>query len=167
MEMVDIVDENLRILYQTSKKEAHIKGLLHKCVIAVLINSAGEIMLIKPYAHKQDAGQYVFPVGGHVSAGETDEDALKREVKEEINISDFRYKLIGNAIFDRHILGRHENHYFILYEIYSDEKPDLQDEAEFSRWFTREALKKEIKTRKKDFGDAFLYAAAIFYQDLF
>lgn len=166
MEIVDIVDENLQILYQTSKQEAHAKGLLHKCVIAVLINSASEMMLIKPYEHKQDAGQYVFPVGGHVSARETDKDALKREVKEEIAISDFRHKLIGKAIFDRHILGRHENHYFILYEIYSDEKPDLQDEAEFSRWFTKETLRKEIKTHKKDFGDAFFHVVKIFYKDL-
>jgi len=130
MEMVDIVDEKLTILYQTTKKEAHEKGLLHKCVIATLFNSKGELMLVKPYSHKQDAGQFVSPVGGHVSAGESDEDALKREVMEEIGLSGFPYKLKGTGIFNRHVLGRHENHYFILYEIFSDETPVLGDEAE-------------------------------------
>lgn len=39
MEMVDIVDNDLRVLYQVTKKEAHEKGLLHKCVIAEVANS--------------------------------------------------------------------------------------------------------------------------------
>ncbi|MEK7510012.1 MAG: hypothetical protein AAB567_00430 [Patescibacteria group bacterium] len=34
MEMVDIVDENDNILSQTTKKEAHEKGLLHRTVIS-------------------------------------------------------------------------------------------------------------------------------------
>src|SRR5450830_208886 len=110
MEIVDIVDEDLNILYVISKQEAHEKGLLHKCVIAEVINSKGEMMLIKPYSYKQDAGQYVSPVGGHVSAGETDEEALRREVQEEIGMSHFIHKLKGRGIFDRHVLGRHENH---------------------------------------------------------
>ncbi len=145
---------------------AHEKGLLHKCVIAELINSKGEFMLIKPYAHKQDAGQFVSPVGGHVSSGEKDTDALKREVLEEIGISDFTYKLKGKAIFNRHVLGRHENHYFLLYEIFSDKEPVLGDEAESLEWFTKSGLKIELKRNKKEFGDAFFYVINIFYKEL-
>ncbi len=166
MEMVDIVDENLQILYQISKQEAHEKGLLHKCVIAELTNSKGQIMLIRPYSHKQDAGRFVSPVGGHVSAGESDEDALKREVLEEIGIGHFTHKFIGKAIFDRHVLGRHENHYFLLYEIVSDDIPELGDEAETGEWFTREELKMAIKKNKRDFGDAFFKVVNSFYKDL-
>ena len=130
MEVVDIVDKDLNILYQTTKQKAHEEGLLHKCVVAEVINSEGKMMLIRPYSHKQDAGQYVSPVGGHVTAGETDEEALKREVEEEIGIKSFKHTLKGKAIFDRHVLGRHENHYFILYEIFTDEAPQLGDEAD-------------------------------------
>lgn len=166
MEMVEIVDEDLHVLYQTSKKDAHEKGLLHKCVIAEVINIKGEMMLIKPYSHKQDSGQYVSPVGGHVSAGETDEEALKREVKEEIGISDFTYKTRGKAIFNRYIIGRHENHYFVLYEIFTDQKPKLGDEAESYRWFTKKELKNKLKKNKKMFGDAFLFVVKNFYPGL-
>lgn len=166
MEMVDIVDENLTILYQLSKIEAHEKGLLHKCVIAEVINSKGQLMLIKPYSYKQDAGQYVSPVGGHVTAGETDEEALRREVKEEIGMSKFTYKFKGKAIFNRHVLGRHENHYFILYEIFTDEKPKLGDEAQSYKYFTKSDLKKEIKNNKKNFGDSYFFVVDNFYKDL-
>ena len=165
MEIVDVVDDSLNILYQVSKTQAHEKGLLHKCVIAEIIDSKGKIMLIKPYSYKQDAGQYISPVGGHVTAGETDEDALKREVKEEVGISNFTYKLKWKAIFDRHVLGRHENHYFIVYEILTDEKPRLGDEAEFYKYFTKTNLKREIKNNKDDFGAAYFFVVKNFYKD--
>lgn len=47
MEFVDIVDENNKVLYKTSKKEAHKKGLLHRCVISEIINSKGEQLIDK------------------------------------------------------------------------------------------------------------------------
>ena len=166
MEIVDVVDDSLNILYQVSKTQAHEKGLLHKCVIAEIIDSKGKIMLIKPYSHKQDAGQYISPVGGHVTSGETNEDALKREVKEEVGISNFTYKLKGKAIFNRHVLGRHENHYFIVYEVFTDEKPKLGDEAEFYKYFTKPNLKREIKNNKDDFGAAYFFVVNNFYKDL-
>lgn len=166
MEIVDIVDEDLNILYQISKKEAHEKGLLHKCVIAEVINSKGEMMLIKPPSHKQDAGQYVSPVGGHVSAGESNEDAMKREVMEEIGMKNFTHKFKGKGIFNRFVLNRYENHYFLLYEIYTDEAPRLGDEAEAYKWFTKEELRKELKKNAKDFGDAFMFILPNFYPEL-
>jgi 8-oxo-dGTP pyrophosphatase MutT (NUDIX family) len=166
MEIVDIVDEDLNILYQISKQEAHEKGLLHKCVIAEVTNSKGQILLIKPYSYKQDAGQYVSPVGGHVSAGESDKDALKREVMEEIGMKDFTYKLKGKGIFNRFVLNRHENHYFLLYELFTDEMPQLGDEAETYKWFTKEELKKELKENIKEFGDAYIFILNNFYPEL-
>ena len=165
LEKVEIVDKNLNVLYVTSKDEAHKKGLLHKCTVAQLINSKGQFMLIKPYSTRQDAGQYVCPVGGHVSAGEKDDDALKREVEEEIGLKRFGHKLKGKAIFDRHVIGRHENHYFIFYEIYSDEEPILGNEAETARWFTPEEIKKETKTHSKEFGDAYFFVLKNFYKE--
>jgi ADP-ribose pyrophosphatase YjhB (NUDIX family) len=165
MEIVEVVDEDLNILYKISKKEADEKGLLHKCVIAEVINSKGQIMLIKPYSYKQDAGQYVSPVGGHVTAGETNEQALKREIKEEIGISEFTHKTKGKAIFNRHVLGRHENHYFIIYEIFTDKEPKLGDEAESFKWFTITQLKVELKKNRSDFGDAYLFVLSNFYKE--
>lgn len=166
MEMVDIVDEKLNFLYQISKQEAHEKALLHRCVIAEVINSKGEMMLIRPYSHKQDAGQYVSPVGGHVSAGETDEEALRREVAEEIGIQTFTFKLKGKAIFNRDVLGRHENHYFILYETFTDELPQLGDEAQSYKYFTTEELKKALHDNPDDFGGAYHFVVKTFYPEL-
>ncbi len=165
-EIVDIVDDNGKILYHIEKKVAHQKGLLHKTVIAEVRNPKDEFLLIKPYDHKQDAGQYVSPVGGHIKAGESNIKALKREVQEEIGINNFTFKFIGKAIFNRHILNRHENHYFYVYEIYTDETPKLGNEAESYKWFTREELRKTLKENSHDFGDAYFFVVKNFYPEL-
>ena len=165
-EQVDVVDENCNSIKIVSKKDAHKEGLLHKCVIAQLIDSQNRWLLIKQSSGRQDAGQYVSPVGGHVSAREGDVDALKREILEEIGLKDFKYEYIGRVIYNRQVIGRKENHYFIMYKVFSDEKPVLSHEAESYRYFTPDELKKELKDHPKDFGDAFYAVAKEFHHHL-
>lgn len=165
-ETVDIVDKDTKILYKTSKTKAHELGLLHKTVIAEVIDRKRRWILVKQAADRQDAGQYVSPVGGHVKSGESEVEALHREAKEELGLEDFYYKFIGKAVFNRRILGRQENHYFILYEIYSEEKPRLNRESVGYESFTKRQLKKQIKNNPKKFGDAFYFIVKTFYLDL-
>jgi isopentenyldiphosphate isomerase len=166
MEMVDVIDSNGKRLQAVSKDKAHQEGLLHTCVIGLLFNSKKEMMLIKPPKNKQDEGQYVCPVGGHVTSGESEIEALKREVEEEIGITQFDQKRIGQVIFNRHILGRHENHLFVLFEIFSDQEPSEGDELESMHWFSEEKFKAEIKKNRKEFGDSFYFLLERFYPQL-
>ncbi len=155
-ELVDIIDKNGKFIKVVSKQEAHEKGLLHKTVIGLVIDSNGRWLLVKQSKGKQDAGQYVAPVGGHVTAGETDVFALMREAEEEIGLKeDFKYELAGEDVFNRFVLGRQENHLFVIYKIYSDTKPIINYESESYRYFSEEELKRELKENPEIFGDAF------------
>jgi len=151
-ELVDIVDENDKALYAATKEKAHKKGLLHRTVISEVINSKGKWMLVKQSKDRQDAGQYVSPIGGHIGTGESEIDALKRETFEEVGLKNFTYKFIGKAMFKRHVLKRIENHFFIVYEIFLDENPKLNHESESYKMFTKEELKRKIKNNPKEFG---------------
>ena len=111
--------------------------------------------MVKQSSDRQDAGRYVSPVGGHVRAGETEDEALKREAMEECGLDDFKFKLVGRKIFNRNILSRQENHYFILYEIYSDAKIVLNEESESYKLFTEQEIKKALKDTPEIFGEAF------------
>ena len=80
-EIVDVVDGKDRVLYQTSKQDAHDKGLLHRTVISEIRDSKGNWILVRQAKDRQDAGQYVSPVGGHVRAHRKFSGA---ELKEEL-----------------------------------------------------------------------------------
>jgi len=167
-ERIDIVNEDDEVIGSVSKQEAHEKGFLHRTVIAEVIKTDGRWTLVKQAPDRQDANQFVSPVGGHVQAGETEDEALIREAKEEFGLdSNFSYKLIGKKIFNREIIGRKENHYFILYEITSDKEPILNEESIGFETFTTKQLKKEIKENPKKFGEAFHFVIKTFYPEFF
>jgi isopentenyl-diphosphate delta-isomerase len=165
-EIVDVVDGDNKVLSQVSKSEAHQKGLLHRTVIAEIIDSDGKMTLVNQASDRQDAGQYVSPVGGHAKAGETEEETLKREAFEEAGLKDFQYKRIGQVTYDRNVLGRQENHYFILYEIFSDDPITLNEESVEYKAFTENELKSEIKQNPQKFGGAFYVILENFYPHL-
>jgi len=65
---------------------------------ALIFNQEGKIFLMK--SHKWN-NQYVMP-GGHIELGETMQQALTREIKEEtnLNIYDLKFLLFQEFIFD-------------------------------------------------------------------
>ena len=164
MEYVDIVNENDEIIGRASKQEAHEKGLLHKTVVSEVINSEGKWTLVKQSSARQDAGQYVSPIGGHVKSGESEDEALKREAEEEYGLKDiFKFQLKGKKIFNREVLGRKENHYFTLYEIYTDKKPILNEESVGYEMFSPDELRTALKEDPSKFGAAFHFIVQTFY----
>lgn len=165
-EPIDVVDEQNKILYQTTKADAHAKGLLHRTVIAGVRDSHGRWTLVKQAADRQDAGQLVSPVGGHARAGETEEDALRREALEEIGLAEFDFVLKGRTIFQREVLGRNENHYFVMYEILTDEPLNLGDEAVDQETFSESELKRALRDKPARFGDAYHFIVREFYPHL-
>jgi isopentenyl-diphosphate delta-isomerase len=163
-ELVDVVDESGNLVEVVLKQEAHKQGLLHKTVISEVIDSQGRWLLVKQASDRQDAGQYVSPVGGHVMAGETEEDAVKREANEELGLTgEFKYEYVDRAIYNRNIIGRQENHFFIMYKIYSDAKPILNNESVSCRYFTEDELRKELKENRDQFGAAFVFVLERFF----
>ena len=165
-EYVDIIDGKGRTIKKTPKSEAHRTGELHYTVIAEIRTSKGEWLLVKQALDRQDAGQYVSPVGGHVRSGETLEDALRREAREEVGFENIRFSYVGQGIFDRKVLGRHENHLFVLYEIYSDSIPVLNAESVGYERFTTQELKNQLTENPDKFGDAFHYVVKTFFPQL-
>lgn len=166
-ELVDIITPDEKFLKTVSKTEAHQQGLLHKTVIAELINSRGEFCFVRQAGDKQDAGQFVSPVGGHVSTGEADEEALVRECQEECGITPTNYKLIGKTIYNREVIGRKENHFFVIYEIYTDQDPVLNHESIEFKWMTKAEIKSTLQSRPETFGAAWHHVFKTCYTEIY
>ena len=101
-ERFPIVDEEGRVIGAATRGECHNGSrLLHPVVHLHVFNSQGEIYLQKRPAWKDiQPGKWDTSVGGHLDYGETPEQALVREVREELGITDFTPEFVDKYVFE-------------------------------------------------------------------
>jgi len=58
---------------------------LRKVVSGFILNSSGAVLICQRPKHKYNGGQWEFP-GGKLESGETEAEALKRELREELDV---------------------------------------------------------------------------------
>jgi len=166
-ELLDLININDEVIGTGWKSEMHQKGLLHRTVIAEVIGKGRIWTLVEQAPGKQDVGQFVTAVGGHVKSGESNEDALRREAGEEFGLTEkFDFKYIGKRIYNREVNGNKENHLFILYEIYSNQIPVLDSEAVGYKRFEEKELVRALKENPAAFGAPFHFIIREFYPNL-
>lgn len=63
------------------------------------------------------------------------------------------------------MIGRDENHLFLVYEIETDDPIKLNEESVSIERFTREDLKKALIEHPEEFGDAYYFVLESFYPE--
>ena len=101
-ELFPLVDEKGRVIGKASRGECHNGSrLLHAVVHLHVFNSRGEVYLQKRPEWKDiQPGKWDTAVGGHIDYGETPEEALRREVREELGMEAFTPERVGKYVFD-------------------------------------------------------------------
>jgi isopentenyldiphosphate isomerase len=101
-ERFPLVDEEGTVVGVATRGACHDGSrLLHPVVHLHVFNSKGELYLQKRPEWKDiQPGKWDTAVGGHMDYGETPEDALIREVREELGITDFTPEFMGKYVFD-------------------------------------------------------------------
>ncbi len=163
-ERVDVINEDGDIIETVLKTDAHKTGALHKTVIGCL-RYGDDWALVTQAADRQDAGQLVNPVGGHVASGEDTISALLRESSEEIGAKNIKYSYVGQAVYHRSVISRDENHLFVVFDITTEDQIVLGSEAVSIERFTPTELKNALKQTPKKFGDAFHFVLRSFYPE--
>lgn len=101
-EMLPLVDEEGRVVGSASRGECHNGSkLLHPVVHLHLFNSSGSLYLQRrPLWKTIQPGKWDTAVGGHVNYGEDVGEALCREVREELCITDIMPEFMLQYCFE-------------------------------------------------------------------
>ncbi len=101
-EVFPIVNEKGEVIGKATRRECHSGSrLLHPVVHLHVLNKQGHIYLQKRSAHKFiQPGKWDTAVGGHMDYGETVEEALKRETREELGFTHYEPKHLFSYVYD-------------------------------------------------------------------
>lgn len=87
MELLDIVNEDDVLTGEVAERDyVHDNNLFHRHTSCWILNYKGEVLLQRRALTKKKKPGVWSKTGGLVDAGETVKNAIKREVKEEIDI---------------------------------------------------------------------------------
>lgn len=153
-EVLDIVDENDIVVGKKTRTEIYNLGLRNfRVVNAFLVNSKGEVWILR-----RSPNEDMFPrgldlsVGGHVSSGESYEEALKREAKEELDIDVDKTKCSLIAYLSPYTDGA--SAFTKLYSLESDVTPVINpDEFIDGFWIYPDVLIEKVKGGEPSKGD--------------
>lgn len=86
-EIFDVVDEEDRIIGQASRKLVHEKGLIHRSVHILVLNSQNKLFLQRRSLQKdENPDLWDSSASGHVDSGENYDESASRELWEELGI---------------------------------------------------------------------------------
>ena len=157
-EIFDVVNERDEVIGQSTRREVHARGLLHRAVHVLVFNARGQIFLQKRSMAKDSApGCWDSSCSGHLDAGEDYLPAAVRELVEEIGLRvaglhELTPVLRSDACADT------SNEFVWVYRLQS-EGPFVLNPAEIERgeWFAPAEITRAIAERPAEYARSFRY----------
>lgn len=142
-ELFPVVDEQGNVIGSIDRGHAHDGSkILHPVVHLHVFNSKGELYLQKrPQWKDIQPGKWDTATGGHVDLGENVEQALKREVREELGITDFQPESLGHYIFEG---PRERELVYVHRTVYDGIVSPSKEELDGGRFWSPEEIRENI-----------------------
>lgn len=142
-EIFPLVDADGNVIGSATRGECHNGSyLLHPVVHLHVFNSQGELYLQKRPEWKYiQPGKWDTAVGGHVDFGESPREALNREVREELGITDFEPVFVDKYVFESR---RERELVYVNRTTYDGPVCPSQDELAGGRFWTMQEIKDAI-----------------------
>ena len=154
MELLDVFDENNKYLgYSVERSKIHEDNLWHHHVSAWIMNYDGKILLQqRALDKKKNPGKWA-KTGGHVDAGETCEESIKREVYEEIGLEVNDEEIENIEIFKS--INPSEHYFSYGYIFFTDKKEEdfklQKEEVNAVKYFSIEEIEQIRNADNKNY----------------
>ncbi len=159
MEILEFFDKNGRLLGAEKRDIVHSKGLFHRTVNVLVLNTEGMVFLQKRCAKKDICpSSWDISAAEHLKQGEDYQDAAKRCLKEELGIDAEAIKIRGVHLQkNEYENGKKDYELVELYKavcssIIKINKYELED----GKFFRAEDIEKLIASNKNAFTPWFL-----------
>lgn len=162
MELITQVDKKDNVIGARPKSDFDDPNLIHRSAHILIFNSKGEVLIQKRSSKKKKyPGQYDYSVSGTVRYGETYEQTLQREIKEELGIDIKFKKLFKFSHFDDI-----DSAIKVLYIGNYDGDFILQkEEIESIKWVSLEELKEDINNNSRDYCEPFIVSLKKYFKE--
>lgn len=146
MEYLDVVNENDEIVGRASREDIYINFLPHRIVHVLVFNDDGRIALQQRGRNQKWCPLYWgTSVGGHVQAGETYDQAARRESREELE-REMPMEFIGKYFYQR---DGHTKFLGVFQAISNNVFDVNNEEVERVDFFTLDQVKDMISREEK------------------
>ncbi len=161
-ELLDVIDENDNVIGQEERDVCLAKKLLHRAVHVFVYNSRGELLLQKRSMQKKTyPGRWTSSCSGHISAGQSYEEAAVRELEEELGIKVREKDLKEIAKFlDKNPV---DNELAKLYRISHEGPFDFgREEVSEVKFLSVKEIQEELKSFSENYTPDFALAFSVF-----
>jgi len=147
---ITVVDEHDNVLGYMQLFDAIAAGRIRRAASVYIFNEDGEVLLQRRSAAVLEPGLLDYASGGHVDEGETYEEAARRELREELHISEGMPELVMPPIRTRYF-------FLAIYKLTINKNYPItpnKDEVSELLWMKFEDFAYEIEHNPHKFASA-------------
>ncbi len=164
-EIFDVVDSEDEVIRTETRSKVHREKLPHRAVHVFVFNHAGQLYLQRRSLAKDTApGRWVSSCSGHVDSGEEYDTAARRELTEEISLSE----PVNLRRMFKESPCKQTGYEFVWVYTCESEGPFELDPIEVSegQWIEVKHLNNWLKERPRDFAWSFVFLWDRFRRDI-